>query len=103
VFLKTSGYAVSTAKTFPEALRKAEKHPPDALIVMALMPGMSGVEMGLRIFQQSQCSVLFVTATEEHAFDETLESVRQQGCKCMVLPLPFETSDLASKVQALAA
>ena len=103
VFLKIFGFQVSTASSFREASREAHKHPPDTLVVMTLMPGMSGVEMGLRIFRQSQCSVLFVTAMDEQAFSDTLERVREQGCKCMVLPLPFENSDLISKVQSLAA
>lgn len=103
VFLKIFGYQVNIAKSFPEASRKAKEHPPDTLLVMALMPGMSGIEIGLRIFQQSQCSVLFVTASDEQAFSQILEHVREQGCKCMVLSLPFENSDLISKVQSLAA
>ncbi len=103
VFLKIFGYQVNIAKSFPEASRKAKKHPPDTLLVMALVPGMSGIEIGLRIFDQSQCSVLFVTASNEQAFSEILERVREQGCRCMVLPLPFENSDLISKVQSLAA
>lgn len=103
VFLKIFGYQVNIAKSFPEASRKAKKHRPDTLLVMALMPGMSGIEIGLRIFEQSQCSVLFVTASNEQAFSEILEHVREHGCRCMVLPLPFENSDLLSKVQSLAA
>jgi DNA-binding response OmpR family regulator len=67
VFLKIFGYQVSTAKSFPEAIREAQKHPPDTLITMILMPCMSGVEIGLRIFRRSQCSVLFVTAMDEQA------------------------------------
>ena len=103
VFLKIFGYQVNIARSFPEASRKAEKHPPDTLLVMALMPGMSGIEIGLRIFHQSQCSVLFVTASDEQAFSDILEQAREEGCKCMLLPLPFENSDLLSKVQSLAA
>jgi DNA-binding response OmpR family regulator len=103
VFLKIFGYQVNIARSFLEASRKAEKHPPDTLLVMALMPGMSGIEIGLRIFHQSQCSVLFVTASDEQAFSEILERARQEGCKCMLLALPFENSDLLSKVQSLAA
>ncbi len=103
VFLKIFGYQVNIARSFPEASRKAEKHPPDTLLVMELMPGMSGIEIGLRIFHQSQCSVLFVTASDEQAFSDILEQAREEGCKCMLLPLPFENSDLLSKVQSLAA
>lgn len=104
VFLKIFGYQVNIATSFPEALRKAQKHPPDTLLVMTLMPDMSGIEIGMRIFHQSRCSVLFVTTTMDvQAFTDTLEWVREQGCKCMVLPLPFENSDLISKVQSLAA
>src|SRR5580704_8158446 len=103
VFLKIFGYQVNIARSFPEASRKAEKHPPDTLLVMELMPGMSGIEIGLRIFHQSQCSVLFVTASDEQAFSDILEQAGEEGCKCMLLPLPFENSDLLSKLQSLAA
>jgi DNA-binding response OmpR family regulator len=103
VFLKIFGYQVNTARSFSETFHEAQKNPPDTVMVMTLMPDVSGVEIGLRIFRQSQCSVLFVTSMDEEAFSEELELVRGQGCKCMVLPLPFENSDLLSKVQSLAA
>jgi DNA-binding response OmpR family regulator len=91
---------VDTALSVGQAFRKAHANPPDILIVMALMPEMSGMEIGLTISRQSQCTVLFVTAAEDQDFSDSLEQVREQGCVCKVLPLPFENSDLLFKLRS---
>jgi hypothetical protein len=47
VFLKIFEYkVVDTALSVGEAFRKAQANPPDILIVMALLPEMSGVDVG---------------------------------------------------------
>jgi DNA-binding response OmpR family regulator len=102
VFLKISGYKVDTALSVSEAFLKAQAHPPDILIIMTLMPEISGVEVGLRISSRSHCPVVFVTAMDIGDFNGTLEHLRRQGCACMVLPLPFDNSDLLAKLKALA-
>jgi DNA-binding response OmpR family regulator len=104
-FLTICGYRnVDTALSAAEAFRKAEVHPPDVLIIMMLMPEISGVDIGLRISQQSNCGVLFLTAAnvEEPYFKDFVDSVKTQGCACMVLPLPFENMDLLTKLKLLA-
>jgi DNA-binding response OmpR family regulator len=101
VFLKIFGYKADTAFSVGEAFRKAQEHPPNILIVMVLMPEMSGEEIGMRICHQSHCSVLFVTAGDIQYLNGTLEQLRGQGCACMTLPLPFENSDLLAKLKTL--
>ena len=100
VFLKIYGYEVNTALSVAEAFRKAERHPPNILIVMVLMPEMFGLEVGLRIWRQSHCSVLFVAAIGIQAFDDMLGDLREKGCACMALPLLFENSELLAKLKA---
>jgi DNA-binding response OmpR family regulator len=90
---------VDTALSVGEAFRKAQGNPPDILIVMALMPKISGVDVGLRISRQSRCSALFLAAMDTQDFEHTLEQLRGQGCVCMFLPLPFENSDLLDKLK----
>jgi DNA-binding response OmpR family regulator len=100
VFLKIFEYkVVDTALSVGEAFRKAQANPPDILIVMALLPEMSGVDVGLRISRQSRRSVLFVAAMDTQDFEHTLEQLRGQGSVCMFLPLPFENSDLLDKLK----
>jgi DNA-binding response OmpR family regulator len=99
VFLKIFGYKVETALSVGGAFRKAQANPPDILIVMALMPEMSGVDVGLRISRRWRCSVLFVAAMEIEDFNDTLAQLRGQGCACTFLPLPFENSDLLAKLK----
>jgi DNA-binding response OmpR family regulator len=100
VCLKILGFKVDTAFSAGGALRKAQAHPPNILIVMVLMPEMSGVEVGLRICRHSRCSVLLVAAMDIQHFDPMLQDLRGQGCVCMALPLPFENSDLLAKLKA---
>jgi DNA-binding response OmpR family regulator len=88
---------VDRASSGAEAFRKAQADPPDILIVMTLMPDISGVDIGLRISQQSNCGVLFVTA--DQAFMQWLKEFQAQGCFCMALPLPFENLDLLTKLK----
>jgi DNA-binding response OmpR family regulator len=102
VFLEISGYKVNTALSVGEAFRKAQAHPPNILIVMVLMPEMSGVDVGFRICRQSNCSVIFVAAMEMQSFSHILEQFRGRGCACTALPLPFENSDLLTKLEAAA-
>ena len=104
-FLTICGYRnVDTALSAAEAFRKAQACPPDVLIVMMLMPEISGVDIALRISQQSRCGVLFVTAAnvEEQYFKDFLNDVQVEGCACMALPLPFENMDLLTKLKLLA-
>jgi DNA-binding response OmpR family regulator len=56
---------IESALSGATAFDKARAHPPDILIVMMLMPDVPGVEIGLRISQESSCGVLFVTATAD--------------------------------------
>jgi DNA-binding response OmpR family regulator len=102
VFLKIFGYKVNTAFSVGEAFRKAQAHPPNILIVMVLMPEMSGADVGLRICRQSHCAVIFVAAMDMQSFNQMLEQLRGQGCACTALPLPFENSDLLAKLKAAA-
>ena len=104
-FLEICGYRnVERASSATEAFHKAEAHPPDILLVMMLMPHVSGVEIGLRVSQQSNCGVLFVTPEniEEEYLKDYLKGIQEQGCVCMVLPLPFENIDLLTKLKLLA-
>jgi CheY-like chemotaxis protein len=104
-FLTTCGYRnVDTALSADEAFRKAQACPPNVLIVMMLMPEISGVDIALRISQESNCGVLFVTASniEEQYFKDFLNDVQLEGCVCMALPLPFENMDLLTKLKLLA-
>ncbi len=101
VFLRIFGYKTDTALSADGAFRKAEANPPDILIVMVLMPEISGVDIGLCISRQSRCSVLFVAAMDIQDFNDTLEQLRAQDCVCMFLPLPFENSDLLATLKVL--
>jgi DNA-binding response OmpR family regulator len=104
-FLEVCGYSnVDCASFGEEAFRKAQTDPPDVLIVMMLMPGMSGVEIGLHMSQHWNTGILFVTAQniEEQYFKDFLKDLQAQGCFCMALPLPFENMDLLTKLKLLA-
>jgi DNA-binding response OmpR family regulator len=104
-FLDICGYSkVDSASSAAEAFDKALANRPDVLIVMILMPGISGVDIGVHISKQSNCGVLFVTAQniEDQQFKDYLEALRAKGCVCMALPLPFENMDLLTKLKLLA-
>jgi two-component system, chemotaxis family, response regulator WspF len=57
-------YSVAwTAADGPEALRRYETDPPDAILMDLLMPGMNGAEVTREIMRRRPCPILVVTAT----------------------------------------
>ncbi len=76
--LSEAGYAVLTAATGEEGVRLAFEHPPDALLVDSMLPGINGAAVVRRIRAESatrRTPCLLLTASEDPAQElEALEA-----------------------------
>ena len=99
MLLAADGYAVRGASTSQEALDRAETQLPKLLIINPQMPGVSGFEVASQISRKVRCKVIFLTELAKDAdFREALRGLRQQGCDCSAVNLPFEDDDFVGEV-----
>jgi CheY-like chemotaxis protein len=99
MLLAVEGYAVRGASTSQEAIDRAQINLPKILIINPQMRGLSGVEAASRISQKTQCKVMFLTElAKDTDFREALRGLRQQGCDCSALNVPFDDDEIIAQV-----
>ena len=95
--LTLSGYAAMSAYDGEEALESALLVPPELLITDVMLPGMSGIELGItlrRIFPD--CRVLLFSGRADTA--DLLLSAEQNGHEFTLLSKPVHPTDLLRRV-----
>ncbi len=98
--LRMQGIAASAAYDGSSALESARIVPPDILITDVVMPGMSGIELGVAVQQEiPDCKVLLFSGQAGTA--EMLERTRTWGCDFNILAKPVHPSDLLAEVSKL--
>ena len=95
--LRRQGYAVLAAETLDDAIVAVQRVPAiDLLIVEAVMPRMSGLELAeILVFIRPNMKILFITGLDRFAIRLAFEG----PCDC--LQKPFSVGLLVSNVQAL--
>ncbi|HEX8550955.1 MAG TPA: response regulator [Abditibacteriaceae bacterium] len=99
--LTAEGYDVEQAYAGKDALRMAQAHAPDLILLDMMMPGMSGIEVAraLQAIPSTQNTpVVFVTAKgqpEDRAAGFAVSQTVDYICK------PFDAEDLARQVSSL--
>ena len=63
--LTEQGFQVVKAHNAEDALRLAEKTPPDIAVLDILMPGMLGTELITKLREQNNVAVIFLTAKDK--------------------------------------
>jgi signal transduction histidine kinase len=94
--LAPHGYSVSTAEHGAEGLRKLRGNPFDLVLLDAMMPGMSGLELLERI-RQHDPDVMCVMITGYATVDLAAQAMKQ-GAQSF-LPKPFTSDELLTAVQ----
>ena len=85
--LQHNGFDAKGADTAEEALSSARFNPPDILISDILLPGLSGIEVAVRIRKfLPNCRVLLISG--DTTATEALQSARAAGHIFEVLPKP---------------
>jgi len=99
MLLGAGGFAVRGASTSKEAIERAHVAHPELLIINPVMPGLSGVQAASQISRDERCKVIFLTELAKDAdFREVLRGLRQQGCDCSAVSIPFEDSEIIAQV-----
>ena len=95
--LSRSGYAAMTAYDANEALESALMTPPDMLITDVIMPGMSGVELGIKMRRMfPECKILLFSG--QAATIDLLAMANGAGHHFNLLHKPIHPKDLLAHV-----
>ncbi|MFE1849116.1 response regulator transcription factor [Streptomyces sp. NPDC002387] len=96
--LRLGGFRVRTAGSGPEALAAIRDTPPDVLILDVSMPGMSGIEVCIRLRGDGQdLPVLMLSALDETA--DRIAGLQAGGDDYLVKP--FALQELVLRLHAL--
>jgi two-component system, OmpR family, response regulator MprA len=99
--LEMAGYEVRTATDGIEALEEMERFgddEPDVILLDAMMPRMSGVEVLQKLRDEgSKVPVLMISAHLDANEPERMKSIGANGC----VPKPFEWDDLIGRIEEL--
>jgi DNA-binding response OmpR family regulator len=100
--LEMEGYEVVTATDGFEALerlRNADSREPDVILLDAMMPNMSGMEVLQQLRESgSKIPVLMISAHLDAQEPDRMRSLGASDC----IPKPFEWEDLIGKIEELA-
>ena len=98
--LADDGYEVHVAGSSREAIELSRGLGPELLVINPAMPTLSGVEAARQISRDAKCKVLFLSdLAKDSDFREMLRGLRQQGCECSAIGVPFESSELLTYVR----
>jgi two-component system cell cycle response regulator DivK len=79
--LEAHGYNTLEARTGPEALKLAEKHHPDLILMDIQLPEYSGLEVTQKIKDNKELANIPVIAVTAFAMKGDEERIRQGGCE----------------------
>jgi two-component system KDP operon response regulator KdpE len=65
--LRAAGYDVDAAASGEDALTRAAIHPPDAVVLDLMLPGLSGTEVCRRLREWTQAPILILSAVGDEA------------------------------------
>jgi DNA-binding response OmpR family regulator len=98
--LRLNGYEVRCFVNPLEALEAARTVRPDLIIADVVMPGLSGIDLAVRLKEQCPpCRVLLFSG--QAATSDLLEAARGQGHEFKVLAKPIHPTDLLARIKDL--
>jgi DNA-binding response OmpR family regulator len=96
--LELSGYDARSFVNPLEALEAARTAKPDLVVADVVMPGLSGIDLALRLKEQCPaCKVLLLSGQAET--DDLLATAREQGHDFHVLAKPIHPTDLLARIK----
>jgi len=102
MILRNNGFAPIIAYSGKSALAIAQVIPPDLLISDVLMPGISGIELAIKLKSQApDCRVLLFSG--QAAAKDLLAQARCNGHQFNVLAKPVHPDELLTQLAQLAA
>lgn len=95
-YLEAEGMRVLTATSGDEALRLAQAHPVDCLLLDVMMPGQDGFAVCRRLREQSDLPILFLSARRED-----VDKIRGLGLGADdYITKPFSPPEVVARVKA---
>lgn len=99
--LRNSGFRAEAYVDPLEALKAAEAGGPDLMITDVVMPGMTGIELGIQFRTlYPDCRILLFSG--QAVTGEMLEDARNDGHEFDILPKPIHPSDLLAAIKTRA-
>jgi two-component system response regulator ResD len=98
-YLERAGFEVERAMDGPEALRLAELHRPDLVVLDVMLPGLDGIEVLRRLHERpgKRVAVILLTARGEES--DRLVGLRHGADDYVVKP--FSPAELVARVEAV--
>ncbi|HVD40654.1 MAG TPA: response regulator transcription factor [Solirubrobacterales bacterium] len=98
-YLERAGFGVERAMDGPEALRLAELHRPDLVVLDVMLPGLDGIEVLRRLHERpgKRVAVILLTARGEES--DRLVGLRHGADDYVVKP--FSPAELVARVEAV--
>jgi DNA-binding NtrC family response regulator len=97
IILSRSGFATMTAYDGVSALELARTIPPDLVISDVAMPGITGIELAIRLTQVvPECKIILFSGQAETV--DLLEKVRKDGYHFNTLTKPVHPKDMLRHV-----
>jgi DNA-binding response OmpR family regulator len=98
--LQLNGYEARSFVNPLEALEAARTDAPDLVIADVVMPGISGIDLAIRLKELCPtCKVLLLSG--QTATEDLLKASRRQGHDFTVLAKPIHPKDLLARVENL--
>jgi DNA-binding response OmpR family regulator len=98
-YLERAGFAVERAMDGPEALRLAELHRPDLVVLDVMLPGLDGIEVLRRLHNRSGKRVAVILLTARGEENDRLVGLRHGADDYVVKP--FSPAELVARVEAV--
>ncbi len=98
-YMERAGYETYRAADGPEALRLAERHQPDLVVLDLMLPGIDGIEVMRRLHERPgpRTAVILLTARGEES--DRLVGLRHGADDYVVKP--FSPAELVARVDAV--
>jgi DNA-binding response OmpR family regulator len=98
-YLERAGFETLQAGDGPEALRLAERHQPDLVVLDVMLPGLDGIEVMKRLQDQPGPTVAVVLLTARGEESDRVVGLRQGADDYVVKP--FSPAELVARVEAV--
>jgi DNA-binding response OmpR family regulator len=96
--LRLSGYDARSFVNPLEALEAARTVQPDLVLADVVMPGLSGIDLAVRLKEQCPtCKVLLLSGQAET--EDLLAAAREKGHDFQVLAKPIHPTDLLARIK----
>jgi DNA-binding response OmpR family regulator len=98
-YLERAGFETFEAMDGPEALRQADLHRPDLLVLDLMLPGLDGIEVMRRLHERPGKRVAVILLTARGEENDRLVGLRHGADDYVVKP--FSPAELVARVEAV--